>query len=393
MDFEPGDPRRLNLDDILAESRANTGLTDIGEPDIEPGMRVLLDASVNEAHFTPMGVEAQRGTMIRIVSNRLRVEDQFKHHPEILDEKIIGPIVITGLARSGTTKLHRMMGASPDLQTFPLWRILHPVPLGPTAPGEKDMRITIAQQLSNAMQQHPDFYAGHPMNPFDPDEEEWLLDMVMRGYVNCHQARTPSFEAWMDQQDFSCWHPYLKKLMQLLQWQDGSPKKPWLIKAPSHLRHMKLLFKTFPNATIVHCHRNPVTTSISLARLNEAIRKIFSDYEDAPETGRFTYRHWAKQMQGYMDARPALEKDHVFVDIAYSEITGDVMPAIRRVYAAAGFELSDAAVKAMRDWEANNPQGKHGHRSYDIERFNLTEGEVRAAYADYLKRFGHLTQL
>ena len=391
MEADIGDIRRLDLDSILAASRAGTGLSEIGEPDILHGLRKLIEAYVNEAHFTPMGIEAQRGTLIRIVSNRMRVEDMFRRHPEILQEEIIGPIVITGLARSGTTKLHRMIGASPDLQTFPLWRILHPVPLGPTPPGDKDIRISMAEQMSAAMQQHPDFYAGHPMNPFDPDEEEWLLDMVMLGYVNCHQARTPSFEKWMDQQEFSAWHPYLKKLMQLLQWQDGSPKKPWLIKAPSHLRHMKLLFKTFPNAVIAHCHRNPVTTSISLASLNEAIRRMFSDYQDPPETGRFTYQHWAKQMQGYMEARPSLERDHPFVDIAYAELTSAVMPAIERIHAAAGFELTNEARKAMLDWERANPQGKHGQRSYTIEHFGLTESEVRAAFADYLQRFGNLT--
>ena len=391
MEIAPGDPRRLDMEDIVATSRTETGLKDIGELDILPGLRVLLDAYAADAHFTPVGIEAQRATLIRVVSNRLRVEDMFKRYPEIAQEEIIGPIVITGLPRSGTTKLLRMMAASPELQKLLLWRILHPVPLGPTSPGEQDPRITVAEQMSSLMREHyPDFYAGHPMNAFDPDEEEWLLDMVMLGYVNCHQARTPSFEAWMDTQVFDAWHPYLKKLLQLLQWQNGSPKKPWLIKAPSHLRHMKLLFKTFPNATIVHCHRDPVTTSISLAALNEAIRRMYSDYADPHETGNFTHKHWAKQMQGYMNDRPLLEDRHPFVDVSYKELTGDTLPAIRRVYAAAGFELSDVALKAMSDWEAANPPGKHGKHQYTLDHFGITDAEISAAFADYLKRFGNL---
>ena len=391
MEIPVGDRRRLDLDDIVATSRAETGLHDIGEPDILPGMRVLLNAYADEAHFTPVGIEAQRATLIRVVSNRLRIENEFRLHPEIAQEEIIGPFVITGLPRSGTTKLLRMMAASPDLQKLPLWRILHPVPLGPTPPGEQDLRITIAEQMSALMREHyPDFYAGHPMNAFDPDEEEWLLDLVMLGYVNCHQARTPSFEKWMDTQAFDAWHPYLKKLLQLLQWQDGSPKKPWVIKAPSHLRHLKLLFKTFPNATIVTCHRDPVTTSISLAALNEAIRRMTSDYADAHETGNFTYKHWAKQMQGYVNDRPLLENKHPFIDVSYKELTGDSLPAIRRAYEAAGFELSEVALKAMREWEAANPPGKHGKHQYTLDHFGISDAEIRAAFADYLKRFGNL---
>ena len=192
----------------------------------------------------------------------------------------------------------------------------------------------------------------------------------------------------MDQQKFDAWHPYLKKLMQLMQWQDGSPKKPWLIKAPSHLRHMKLVFKTFPNATIVTCHRDPVTTSISLAALNEAIRRMYSDYADPNEVGNFTYRHWAKQMQGFVNDRPALEAEHSFIDISYREITGDVMPAIRRIYAAAGFPLGADAESAMRKWEVDNPPGKHGQHKYTLEHFGINDAEIRAAFGDYLKRFG-----
>ena len=66
MTVENVDQRRLCLESIITEARTNTGLVDIGEPDILPGMRVLLDAYINEAHFTPMGIEAQRGTMIQI---------------------------------------------------------------------------------------------------------------------------------------------------------------------------------------------------------------------------------------------------------------------------------------------------------------------------------------
>ena len=378
----------MNVDEIVARARAETGLTDIGEPDIVPRLRRVVDCFEREAHLSPMGVAAETEGLVRIVSNRLRVQEQFRRHPEILKEPIRGPVIITGLPRSGTTKLLRMLAADARFQKLPLWRILHPVPLR-EGPGETEERIAIAEQLSTVMRTNfPDFYAGHPMNALEPDEEEWLLDMVMLGYVNSHAMRTPSWEQWMDRQDFRPWYRYLRGLLQLLQWQDGARGRPWLLKAPSHLQHMKLLFEEFPDATVVHCHRDPVTTITSLAALIEASRRMYSDLDAPAEVGEFTLRHWAMQMRKYADQRAQLERSHRFVDIAYRDITGDLVPAANRIYEAAGIPFTADARDSLHRWNRDNPPGKHGQHRYTMERYGLTAEAIRAGFAGYLTRFG-----
>ncbi|MDD5175960.1 MAG: sulfotransferase [Sterolibacterium sp.] len=386
-----GDASRLDLPSIVEASRAETGLSDMGEPDILPGLRVLIDALVNEANLHPSGVDAQRHSLIGHLSNRLRINDIFKRHPEIFKGEIRGPIVIIGLPRSGTTKLQCMMAANSALQSLPLWKVLNPAPMGATPPGGEDPRIALAEKASAAMREHhPDFYAGHPMNAREPEEEVWMEDLVMRGWNPCYLARVPTFEAWTGKQDYSTWYVYLRKLLQMFQWQDGSPQKTWLLKTPEHMPHMDLLFKTFPRATIVHCHRDPVTTIASLAALIVASRRMFSDDETSADAGRFALEHWSKNTQAYMQQRQLLEKQHRFVDIGYKEITGDVTAAIERIHAAAGLELTAEARTAMRAWEANNPPGKHGRHKYTLESVGLRESDIRAAFADYLERFGKL---
>lgn len=391
MQVATGDPRRLALESLVEAAQAETGLSDFGEPDLFPGLRALLDAYVTEAQFSATGIEAQRAGLIRVLSNRLRIEALIQQHPEILDEEILGPIIITGLPRSGTTKLLRVLAADSRLQTLLLWKILNPAPFGPVAPGETDPRITFAEQTSAAMRDHfPDFYAGHPMNAHEPDEEEWLLDFVMRGYVNCHSAHIPSFEAWMDRQDFSTWYVYLRKVLQVLQWQDGSPKKTWLLKAPSHMNRLNWLFPVFPDATIVQCHRDPVTALISLSGLSEAIRKMYSDAETPKESAHFVVHHWTKQLEGYMRLRPEYEQEHPFVDVSYPELVNDVEAVIERIYAAAGLPLTPAAKAAILAWERDNPQGKHGKHRYDISRYDISAEQIRALCGSYLARFGEL---
>jgi hypothetical protein len=83
-----------------------------------------------------------------------------------------------------------------------------------------------------------------------------------------------------------------------------------------------------------------------------------------------------------------LEKQHRFIDVAYAEITGDIMAAIERIFSAAGVNLADATRSVMREWEAGNPPDKHGKHRYSLDGFGLWEDEIRAEFSGYLQRFG-----
>ena len=67
------------------------------------------------------------------------------------------------------------------------------------------------------------------------------------------------------------------------------------------------------------------------------------------------------------------------------EIVSDPLSAIRRIYASAGSELSPEAERLMRQWEANNPQHRHGRHRYTLEEFGLERSEVEAEFSDYIE--------
>ncbi len=87
----------------------------------------LVQSLNEEARLTDEGVASKRASLIRVLSNRLLLHDEFVKNPRIADERISGPITILGLPRSGTTKLHRMIAADPRMQKLPLWKLLYPV--------------------------------------------------------------------------------------------------------------------------------------------------------------------------------------------------------------------------------------------------------------------------
>ena len=80
------------------------------------------------------GLDGRRDATARLpaglLKNRLRVEDLLRRHPEILDDRIVAPIVICGLPRTGTTHLHNLMSADPALRSLPYWESLEPVLAG-----------------------------------------------------------------------------------------------------------------------------------------------------------------------------------------------------------------------------------------------------------------------
>lgn len=72
---------------------------------------VRANSSLPEA-----GQHSFTADVVRLLSNRLGIEAAIAENPEILAEDVSDPIVITGLPRTGTTKLHRALAADPGLQ-------------------------------------------------------------------------------------------------------------------------------------------------------------------------------------------------------------------------------------------------------------------------------------
>ena len=58
-----------------------------------------------------MAMEAQ---VVGNLVNRLRVIDWVTQHPEVRDEKVVAPLVVLGLPRTGTTRMSRLLGCDPN---------------------------------------------------------------------------------------------------------------------------------------------------------------------------------------------------------------------------------------------------------------------------------------
>lgn len=373
---------------------AETGLNNFGPDFLEP-FTMLVESVARETALSPIGLMAFKADMHRMLVNRLRFEEDLRLHPEILDEDIADPIVILGLARTGTSKLQRMMSADPHVQALYFWRLFNPARFPDADPDAPDPRIEVARQASGMLQAlSPGFMAAHPTLAEEVDEELLLLMFTFENIVHYLTTPAPGYYQWIVKRKLHGSYRYMGRLMKYLQWQDGGKKgRPWIMKSPLHLGNLDALLEVFPKATLIHCHRDVSEVIGSYCNLNEAAWRLKMDQIDLPDSGRAMLEVWSTEMNKYLESRKALAPGVDIYDATYAQIEADPMAIIREIYWRAGRPMGKDSEQALRKWNENNPKGRFGKNVYSLERYGLTREVVESAFSDYIKQFsGYLTK-
>lgn len=327
--------------DLLAAARAMAGLEDFGDPHFMKGLSVLVEGFRNEAGLSATGEQMAFGGLLNMLVNKLRYVRDVKRHPEILEEKIARPIIILGLPRTGTTKLLRILGTDPQAQAMTYWRMMNPAPFPDEVPGDPRGRIEAAQAaVAMLTERFPGFIARHPTEALQPDEEVLLMQGSFEHVVTWLFARMPSFYDHAMNGDPRPQYRFLHGQMQYLQWQDGGARgRSWVLKSPCHTGFVDVLLETFPDAVLVHCHRDVNGLLPSIAGLVEQMRRIHSDHVDRRLLGEDMLTYFGRLMDRYLELREKLHPDRI-IDVRYDEVLHDAVGVVRRVYERIGRTLT-----------------------------------------------------
>ncbi len=388
---------RISADVLLDKALNETGLSEFGNDGYIGDYRRAVDAINEEVALTPTGLAIMEEWLVRTLVNVLRMQRDLKLHPEILDEALAPPLVISGFARTGTTKLQRLISVSPATQSLQLWKLLNPAPFDATSPdmpsNGPDPRIAFAEQASEmGRQAFPEMWAAHPSPPMDAEEDFLLHDMTFiapTDGMRCGAAQ------WMEK-----WTPmdirvyeFLRTVLKYLQWQDRKANRgtnhsarPWVLKSPIHIGNAATLLKVFPGAKFVFCHRNVEVAMASLCSLQELSRGMISDNLDLAVLGNEVLTYWSGEWRRNVAQRALLDPS-TFCDIRFDDINRDGMAVAERVHAFAGLPFDAAARRACADWEAANPRHQGGKHEYLLETYGLTREQVRETFAFYYDHF------
>jgi hypothetical protein len=388
LDYGESKKTSLTVDAVCEAATARTGLDDFGPDDFTERLGVQLGEMDADEDRTGLGRLLMFGDSVRYAANRLLVRDLVRRHPEILEIQIARPLIVVGLPRSGTTHLVNLLAADTRFRSMPLWESYEPVP-NPKELAQVDgvdPRWTRCNGAWEAMQAAAPLVAAmHPMEPDHVHEEIELQQPDFSSYTLEWVARAPQWRDYYRAHDQTPHYAYMKTLLQILQWY--RPRERWVLKSPQHLEQLGALLATFPDATIVVTHRDPV------AVVQSTITMACYGARTAYRTPRPEwYRdYWTDRIGLLLDAslrdRSLLPEDRT-VDVYFDEYMADEVGTLERVYRCGRMEFTDQARAEVADYRHAHPRGREGRVVYDLRRdFFTTPDEVRARFGAYLDRF------
>ncbi len=374
----------LDADSLTEHACHTTGLADFGDEGWREPFMVYIKALEAEAQLTLMGRLMARNDLILWLSTRLKVVDTLKHHPEILDQEIVAPMVIVGLPRSGTSILFELLWQDPDVGVPLIWEALQPCPPPEAASYESDLRIEQADKLFTQWGRvAPEFDSMHEMRGTIPAECGLLMASTFISDHNASLHQTPSYSAWLASADFLPVYEYHKTILKILQWKN--PRKRWLLKAPEHQVHLETLLKVYPDARIVQTHRDPIKCMASTTSLMGTLYYMRSDQPFNAEMfeniimGEAT----AQRLEQVMNQRDSgLVPATNITDSRYQDLMDDPMACIEGIYSHFGLSLSGGAKTNMLDYLARKPKGKFGKHAYTVDESRQQERLLFKRYQD-----------
>lgn len=362
------DPGRV-FDRIVAEAGEAPG-----DREFVDDFRALLGWWAKAETLTPVGWLSAQAHVRRHLANRARVRRLIAEHPEIEAEPIERPVFVVGLPRTATTVTHAVLSVSDGHRCPLLWELLAPDLELP--PGQRRKAITAGRRMVQGTDLFaPRFRDIHAMAAEGPEECTFALPHALMPFS---QARIPEYRAWHCARDFTADYRYLKQVYQVLQY--GRPRRRWMLKSPMHLENLDALRRVFPDATIVWCHRDPVTVVASFCSLIEHGMAVSSRPVDLAGIGATWLELLSRAMTRGLAARAGIPPEQL-VDAPYSWLGSDPETGAPKLYAAVGAPWTEADAARLPAAVAR-PKGTRRH-TYDLTRYGLTRADVESAFSDY----------
>ena len=384
-------PVVLSPEAVMAAARARTGLDDFGPADFHARLQLLCREWDGDAALTAMHRLVLFGYLSRYASNRLLIQDAWRRHPQILQERIDRPVIVTGLPRSGTTHLVNLLAADARFHSLPLWESYEPVPLPgeqPAADGRDPRYARCAAAWEGMRTVTPLLAAMHPMEPDHIHEELELMGPDFASYNFEWLSMSPRWRDHYLGTDQTPHYQYLKRVLQLLQWQRRQPGKRWVLKCPQHLEQLPVLLRVFPDATLVFTHRDPVAVIQSIITMQAYTQRM-----QRPRVEMDWLRdYWVARIEHLLRAcvrDRELVPPARAVDCPFHVFMRDPWRILEQVYERAQLPLDAVARAALPTYLGAHPRGKAGQVRYDLMGdFGLEPRVLRERFAFYFERFG-----
>jgi hypothetical protein len=373
--FEPGY--------FLDRAQERTGLSGFGDDHFLGPLHLYLEA-LQGATLSLIGHMLKAQEVLRLLENRLRIEDEIARNPDISDGEIRAPIFIVSLPRAGSSILFELMACKRGMRTPRFWEAVEPCPPPEDATYETDPRIRSTEDAIESWNRVvPAMRSRHLMAPNIPVE---CIQIQALSFVSHHLAYgTLNYLDRLSSDDFIASYRYHKRVLQLLQYRTDS--KQWLLKAPSHLSHLPELFSVYPDARLVFIHRDPVKAVASSVSTLATIYSVFGAPFDEDAYFRICDKQARAQLGAYLALHEGLQARGRVVHVRYQELMSAPLDTIDGIFGELGYPLETRDRHAISEYWTARPRDIYGHHSYSTADDRVLPG-LRERYADYTAQFG-----
>lgn len=372
---------------LVELARRRSGLDDFGEWSFEEPLTVLLRSYYEEANLSAFGRIAVRWDMLRFLSNLLRLREEEKKDPAVLEERIDRPIFVLGLPRSGTTFLHNLLADDPGNLTPRCWQTVFPYPVEAHKNGSRDRRAELtARQYSQFLLLAPELPSLHPLDAYAAQECIEITGHVFRSLRFDTTHYLPSFQQWLDDAGHLEAYRFHKRFLQHLQHQNGGGQ--WILKSPDHIFALEALCEVYPDARFVFVHRDPMKVLPSVARLTEILRQPFTRKIDRLQIGQQISDRWELGSKLLIEAADWLKSSpERIMHVRYKDLVRDPLAIVTELYRHFGMTLSGPGEQGLKRSIAERPDGGYGRNSYRFEDYGLNPAAERKRFIAYMTHF------
>jgi len=378
----------IDFDSFKAEAERRAGASDWGDESFLEAFGKFVASLNSEAELTDEGLARSQSHIMKTLVARLRLLDDRKRYPDIEKEVIRAPLMLTGLARSGTSFFNAVLAADQRNHAPLHWQVWVPSPPPGLANIDHTPQIEATQNYIHFEGwQDAEVRKTHDYTATNASEDTFIQDLSLRGVTFGFFWEIPSYSAWIASNDKLPAYRMQYMVMQALQY--GQARDQWVVKGPPHQRTLEDLFAVFPDARLVINHRDPVKALASSRSMLRAHRAQFGNRppEFSREHGLALLESTANMLRKVMEFRKNPKLSAQFIDVPYKDLERDAVAQAARVYDHYGIEFTPQAKRQMEDYIAENRKGKHGSHKYDISDLGVSAEEVRETFRFYTDHY------
>lgn len=389
LDYTDAREVTFDIEEMLGEAVSTAAADDLDEDDgLMDRLRAHIAAIEADTGLRQLARGTLRARIVRLLRNRLSLNDLLRRYPEIRDIAITAPLIVVGMPRSGTTHLVNLIACDRDRRALPYWESQDPLPApgaGADAHGVDPRYLRVRREHDAMMASTPYVAAMHDRFPEAIEEEVELLDLDIASYVLEWHARVPTWRDFYLGLDQVRHYSYLRTVLQALTFLRGP--RTWVLKSPQHAEQLGPLMATFPDATVAFTHRDPVAviqSAITMMAYSDRMRRHSIDPD-------WLLEYWSDRIHRLLSAcvrDRGLVPAERSIDIRFDQLNGNELPVLAELYDTAGTELTPQLAKRFRTYIDSNRRGAKGAVPYDLRRhFGVSPDELRSRFGFYLDRF------